>query len=122
MALRSDGTYTFNGHMHDSGWDPYDFRIRAIVTTGHICVAAQKTGHTDGTGSNPFGHVNRDFDWSETGINPQIRLHWDELREATLTVNHSYEDTGLLHTVEEIALDFVIFLAASAIVGPGLAS
>jgi hypothetical protein len=121
MTLHSDGTYVFSGHMRDSGFDPYDFRIRAVVRTTHIGVAAQKTGHTDGTGSNPLGHVNRDFDWSEEGVSPNIRLYWNEVRQASMTVNHSYEDTGLLHTVEAIALDFASFLVASAVVGPELA-
>src|SRR5215472_12241459 len=46
MTLRSDGTYTFKGHMHDSGWDPYDFRVRAVVSTPNLVVAAQRSGHT----------------------------------------------------------------------------
>jgi hypothetical protein len=121
MTLRSDGTYVFSGHMHDSGLDPYDFRVRAVVTAGPVSIAAQKSGHTDGTGSNPFGHVNRDCDWNEAGTNPDISLHWDNVKQGSMSVSHSYEDTGLLHTVEEIALDFVSFLVSSAIVGPGLA-
>src|SRR5271167_3784379 len=72
MTLRSDGTFTFKGHMHDSGWDPYDFRVRAVVSTPNLVVAAQRSGHTDGTGSDPLGSPNRDYDWQEDGKDSRI--------------------------------------------------
>jgi hypothetical protein len=121
MTLRSDGSYTFSGHMHDSGWDPYDFRVRAVVSTADLAVAAQHTGHTDGTGSSPFGSPNRDNDWSESNTEPRIQMYWSELRQATMTVSKSYEDTGVLHALEDLFNDFVGFLLASVFVGPHLA-
>jgi len=121
MTLRSDGSYTFSGHMHDSGWDPYDFRVRAVVSTADLAVAAQHSGHTDGTGSSPFGSPNRDNDWSEANTEPRIQRFWSELREGTMTVSKSYEDTGVLHAVEDLFNDFLGFLVASVVVGPHLA-
>ncbi|MBV9672632.1 MAG: hypothetical protein JO076_07375 [Verrucomicrobia bacterium] len=121
MTLRSDASYTFSGHMHDSGWDPYDFRVRAVVSTPDIAVAAQHSGHTDGTGSSPFGSPNRDNDWSESGTEPRIQQFWSELRQATMTVSKSYQDTGLLHAVEDLFNDFLGFLVASVVFGPHLA-
>jgi hypothetical protein len=121
MTLRSDGSYTFSGHMHDSGWDPYDFRVRAVVSTADLAVAAQHSGHTDGTGSSPFGSPNRDNDWSESGTEPRIQQYWSELRQATMTVSKSYADTGVLHALEDLFNDFVGFLLASVFVGPHLA-
>jgi hypothetical protein len=121
MTLRSDGTYTFSGHMHDSGWDPYDFRVRAVVSTADLAVAAQRTGHTDGTGSDPFGSPNRNYDWSESGTEPRIQMFWAELRQATMTVSKSYEDTGVLHAVEDLLNDFLGFLLASVFVGANVA-
>jgi hypothetical protein len=121
MTLRSDGSYTFSGHMHDSGWDPYDFRVRAVVTTADLAVAAQHSGHTDGTGSSPFGSPNRDNDWSEANTEPRIQRFWSELRQGTMTVSKSYEDTGVLHAVEDLFNDFLGFLVASVVVGPHLA-
>ncbi|MGA8658161.1 MAG: hypothetical protein WB586_18615 [Chthoniobacterales bacterium] len=121
MTLRSDGSYTFSGHTHDSGWDPYDFRERAVVSTGDLAVAAQDSGHTDGTGSSPFGSPNRDNDWSESGAEPRIQQFWSELRQATMTVSKSYEDTGLLHAVEDLFNDFLGFLIASFVAGSQVA-
>jgi hypothetical protein len=31
ITLSNDGNFSFNVHMHDSGWDPYDFRVRCAV-------------------------------------------------------------------------------------------
>src|SRR5258708_1360511 len=71
LTLRSDGTYTFSGSMHDSDFDPYDFRVRAVLSAMNVVVVGQKKGHTDGTGSAlPFGTPNRDFNWSELGTEP----------------------------------------------------
>jgi hypothetical protein len=84
-------------------------------------VAAQRTGHTDGTGSDPFGSPNRDYDWSESGTESRIQKFWSELRQATMTVSKSYEDTGVLHALEDLFNDFLGFLVASVFVGPHLA-
>jgi hypothetical protein len=37
LTLFSDGRYSFNVHMHDSGADPYTFRVRCAVTTPGGC-------------------------------------------------------------------------------------
>ena len=120
MTLRSDGTYTFKGHMHDSGWDPYDFRVRAVVSTPNIVVAAQRSGHTDGTGSDPLGHPNRDCDWQEDGKEPRIEVFWPEVRQGTMSVSKSYQDVGVLKTIEDIAADFLGFVAADVLGSPVL--
>jgi hypothetical protein len=120
MTLRSDGTYTFKGHMHDSGWDPYDFRVQAVVSTPNIAVAAQRSGHTDGTGSDPFGSPNRDFDWQEDGSDARIETFWTEVRQGTMSVSKSYEDVGVLKTVEDIIADFLGFVAADVLGSPVL--
>src|SRR6516162_8913464 len=115
MTLRSNGTYTFKGHMHDSGWDPYDFRVRAVVSTPNLVVAAQRSGHTDGTGSAPLGHPNRDCDWQEDGSDPRIETFWPEVRQGTMSVSKSYEDVGVLKAVEDIVADFLGFVAADVL-------
>ncbi len=122
LTLRSDGTFVFSGHMHDSGFDPYDFRLRALVTTPDYAVAAQITGHTDGTGSNLLGSVNRNFDWNQTGTNPAIQMYWGDVQQGVLTTFFSYEDVGLLHVVEDLARDFVSFLATVYLAGGTVAA
>jgi len=47
LTIRSDGNYTFAGHMHDSGFDPYSFRVRVVVQTpAGVAIALQ---HLEGT-------------------------------------------------------------------------
>ncbi len=122
LTLFSDGRYSFNVHMHDSGFDPYTFRVRcAIQASSGVTLLFQTSGHTDGTGSNPFGHVNRNFDHNEDGQNPLIMANWLDVRAASMSVSKSYEDAGVLNTIEDIAKDLLGFLVADVTFGVGLA-
>lgn len=122
LSLFSDGRFTFKVHLHDSGFDPYTFRVRCAVRAPNgLCVVFQTSGHTDGSGSNLFGHVNRDFDHSEDAHNPMIQAYWLDIRQASISVGKSYEDAGLLHTLEEIAKDLLAFIVADVTFGAGLA-
>jgi hypothetical protein len=122
ITLFSDGRYSFNVHMHDSGFDPYTFRVRcALQAPSGLTVLFQTSGHTDGTGSNPFGHVNRDFDHNEEGQNSMIKQCWMDMRASSMSVSKSYEDAGVLNTIEDIAKDLLGFLVADVTFGAGLA-
>jgi hypothetical protein len=44
-------------------------------------------------------------------------MFWTEIHQSAITVNFSYQDVGLLHTIEDLALDFVGILAAYSVVG-----
>lgn len=122
VTVFSDGRYTFDVHMHDSGFDPYTFRVRcALQSPGGPIVLFQTSGHTDGTGSNLFGDINRDFDHHEDGLNPMIREFWLDVRESAFAVSKSYDDAGLLSAVEDIAKDVLGFLIADVTLGAGLA-
>jgi hypothetical protein len=122
LTLFSDGRYSFNVHMHDSGFDPYSFRVRcALQAPSGMTVLFQTSGHTDGTGSNPFGDVDRDFDHNEEGYNPLIKMYWLDVRASSMSVSKSYEDAGALQTLEDIAKDLLGFLIADVTFGAGLA-
>jgi hypothetical protein len=122
LTLFSDGRYSFNVHMHDSGFDPYTFRVRcAVQAPNGVHVLFQVSGHTDGTGSNPFGDVNRNFDHHEEGVNPMAKLYWLDVRSSSISVSKSYEDVGALNTIEDIAKDLLGFLVADVTFGAGLA-
>jgi len=122
ITLFSDGRFSFNVHMHDSGFDPYTFRVRcAVQAPGGVTILFQTSGHTDGTGSNPFGHVNRDFDHNEEGQNALVKQYWVDVRASSMSVSKSYDDAGLLHTLEDVAKDLLGFLIADVTFGVGLA-
>jgi hypothetical protein len=122
LTVSSDGHTVFNVHMHDSGFDPYTFRVRcALRAPSGLIFLYQTSGHTDGTGSNLLGHVQRDFDHNEDSFNPSIKAFWTDFRFATMAVSKSYEDAGLLNTLEDIAKDLIGFLLADVTLGAGLA-
>ena len=122
LNVFSDGSTNFKVHMHDSGWDPYDFKVRCTLQCPNgLAFLFQTGGHTDGTGSNPFGHVNRNFDHEEDIQNVSIKGFWTDVRFSTLAVSKSYEDSGLLNTLEDIAKDLLGFIIAYVTLGEGLA-
>lgn len=122
LTLFSDGRYSFNVHMHDSGFDPYTFRVRcALKAPSGLTLLFQTSGHTDGTGSNLLGHVDRDFDHNENGQNSMIKEFWIDVRASSMSVSKSYQDAGALHTVEDIAKDLLGFVVADVTLGVGLA-
>jgi hypothetical protein len=122
LTLFSDGRTSFNVHMHDSGFDPYTFRVRcAAQAPSGVTILFQTSGHTDGTGSNLFGDVNRNFDHNEDRQNPLVNQYWLDVRASSMSVSKSYEDAGALHTIEDIAKDLLGFLVADVTFGVGLA-
>lgn len=122
LTLFSDGRYSFVVHMHDSGFDPYDFRVRcAFNTPGGIILLFQASGHTDGTGSSLFGTIHRDFDHTENDVNPMIQPNWLDVRGGSMSVSKSYEDSGVLSTIEDIAKDLLGFIVADVTFGASLA-
>jgi hypothetical protein len=120
ITIRNDGSYTFSGHMHDSGFDPYSFGIGVSVRSsdGLIKVAAHKSGAVAGT----LGSGSRDFDWEENGKTELIRLFWPELRNGTAHFTKSYEDTGVLGTLQDFADTIVKFFIGSVFVGAPVAA
>lgn len=122
ITIRNDGTYTFSGHMHDSGFDPYSFRIGVTVHAPgsstlpglKIAVSAHKSGHVAGT----LGSGERDFDWNESDKNGLIREFWSDLKNGTASFTKSYEDTGVLGTLEDIVTAIGEFYALAFLLSP----
>ena len=77
LTLRSDGTYEFTGHFHDSGAPSYDdhFAWGVRASDGFAFTFAHR-GHMAGT----FEAGSRDDDWNVTGYNTDIAAHWDALQ------------------------------------------
>jgi hypothetical protein len=120
ITLRADGSYVFRGHMHGSGFDPYEFRVVAIVRSGSGAgmVAAQKSGEVGGT----VGGGSRDVDWVEEGVNPNIAADWANVSHGAMAVNKEYADTGILGTLGDIATAAVDWLVAALMTTPMTAS
>lgn len=113
LTLRSNGTYTFKFHMHDSGAVGYDFMVRAIfVTTSGMTFVAQHSGHVGGT----LSSGSRDDDYLENGTNPFIRFNWPDVRTGKLWITKEYSTTGVVEFVEDLA-KAVLDIAAGTVGG-----
>lgn len=129
MTLHNDGNFVFQGHMHDSGFPSYKFRVRAAVrsASGKVVVVGQKSGDVEGTEVEliPFNDARRDFDWSEPGTAPnvmqKIRDYWPDISSGTMTVSKSYELAGVLGGAVGLAKDLLGFVVADVLFGPQLA-
>src|SRR5262249_34515121 len=77
VVVRNDGTYTFRGHMHGSGLDPYAFRVSVTVrgSDGLVSIGAVKSGRVAGS----VGGGSRNFDWSDDGNNVLVRTSWPQI-------------------------------------------
>jgi hypothetical protein len=120
VTVRSNGTYVFRGHMHGSGFDPYEFRVVAFIRSGsgRGMVAAQKSGSVGGT----IGGGSRDFDWVEEGVSPRIATDWADVSRGSMAVNKEYDDTGVLGVLSDIAAAAVDWLVAVVLTNPLTAS
>jgi hypothetical protein len=118
LEVAGDGRYTFSVHMHDSGFDPYSFRIQVFLRGEQVGLSLRKSGSVGGT----IGSGSRDFDQSEVGTSDALKGSWTSLRGSQFEVAKSYEDTGVIGVAEDIAKDFLAFLLTAALVGPWIAA
>lgn len=76
LTLRSDGTYTFTGHYHDSGFPSYNVELAWGIRTslGRVYTFAHngRVHGTDESGS-------RDNDWAGNAPLPDLTTYWNEL-------------------------------------------
>lgn len=122
VTLKSNGDFVFECHMHDSGIPSYDFTVRAIFTTpAGLAIAAQHTGHVEGTDATTLTHApNRDDDYTETDNNRLIQSHWasGDIQAGTLWITKDYSATGVVGFVQDLTkfiLDAGVGTAAAAI-------
>lgn len=117
LVVAGNGRYIFSGHMHGSGFDPYKFSIHLFLRGTFIGLSLRKSGSVGGTLDND----SRDFDWSETGVSEALRAQWPALRDGSMDVAKSYENTGLLGAAQDIGSAFLEFWVANVLVGPQIA-
>jgi hypothetical protein len=73
LTIRSDGTYSFSGHFHDSGGLEYNvYLVWAVKDSRNQVYTFQHRGHVSGT----FESGSRDDDWSNDAQNDVIRDNW----------------------------------------------
>ncbi|MHC5820575.1 MAG: hypothetical protein ACYT04_33090, partial [Nostoc sp.] len=92
VVVNSQGDWTFSGHMHDSGFDGYNYALIAVIATpSGIGYTFTHQGYTQGTIDNPFG-PNRDDNWTNSGNNPSLRDNWAQVVQAVMAWQINSQD------------------------------
>lgn len=77
LEIHPDGTFTFTGHFHDSGFPSYDTKFVWLVGTDDgVVFGFMDEGEVHGTLSSD----SRDHDWVRRGCNAGIRDLWAKVR------------------------------------------
>ncbi len=135
LTVRSNATWDFTCHVHDSGADDYSFGVRLMLTTANgVALALQASGSVEG---HIIGDSGRNFSHTELNtitdpaqaadlqLKQQIVFlqdHWPDIADAKFSVAHSYKDTGALGTLEDAVHDIASWLVGAAVGGPALAT
>jgi hypothetical protein len=120
--MNSKGDWTFSGQMHDSGLDSYDYTLAVVIMTpSGIGYTLTHGGHTEGTSANlnPFGHPNRDDNWTTSGNNPSVRDNWGQVVPAILQwriVSQDLLGKELSDMLQQLAEQMIKDLATKGIV------
>ena len=76
LTLRQDGSYTFEGHFHNSGFPSYNVAVVYVVKDAdNRAYTFTHKGHMAGT----VEKGSRNFDWAINGRNPDIAKNWGRL-------------------------------------------
>lgn len=110
VIANSNGDWTFSGHMHDSGFDTYDYGVAAVLfTPSGVGYTLSYQGRAEGTSAGlPFGTPRRDDDWTRSGNNPSLRDNWLQAAQAIFKVEITSQDKlagGLSDTVQKSLSD-----------------
>lgn len=105
VDIWEDGSYATQGHIHNGGFDPYDYVQQGTLLGGDgmPAIASHQRGHLDGTLSEgPFGSPERNDDWADLGWNLMVFDRWDDLQAGQLDMHIAYENVGLGGILEDI--------------------
>jgi hypothetical protein len=95
LVITDNGTFTFNSHAHDSGFDNIDYTLGAVLMTpAGVAFTFEQQGSVEGTVAGlPFGTPRRDDNRMSSGSNPVIRAEFHRLRDATFVGRLAGTDT-----------------------------
>jgi hypothetical protein len=114
MTLWEDGSFLAKGHMHGSGFDPYDFIVQASVPVhlgalGDVIAGSTfRSGHVDGW--EPFGDEERSYDWCETGYSPFADTFFNTIYtsgDRSLSVSKAVKNVGIGGAVRNLIEDVI---------------
>ncbi|MEU6586799.1 hypothetical protein [Nocardia sp. NPDC046763] len=117
VTLNSDGTFTFAGHLHDSGFPDYQVSASCAVIAIHTGTAfvLQHSGSVSGDSSILSG--SRDMDWNDHGSNPNLTAAWLDLNGAKEVTWRLDANTTLANWIEIIKEAYPYVQTAITLVG-----
>lgn len=117
VIVNDQGHYTFAGHMHNSGFPNIDFALAVVLMTpSGIGYGFARQHRLDGTVT-LFGR-NRDDDWTDTGVRPELARGWDQIAQSRLHWRLVASDTlsrGIQGLVEDLVQDAAKQLGKAAV-------
>lgn len=112
VILRSDGTYTFRGHVRATGWPSFAYTVQVFIRSagGAVLVALATSGRVFGTDT----PGNRSKNWDESNSSKFIRDYWMALRrDSKIDTNLDKSLSGVSGGLVDIAKTvFETYLAA----------
>jgi hypothetical protein len=94
LTLRSDGSYTFSGHFHDSGAAEYSTALAwAVKDSQNRVYTFQHAGHIAGT----FESGSREDNWTVDSRNDQIAANWANLGAGATETARADVNTDLVN-------------------------
>jgi hypothetical protein len=95
LVVTDSGTFTFNSHAHDCGFDNMDYTLGAVLMTpAGLAFTFEQQGSVEGTVAGlPLGTPRRDDNRMTSGSNPVIKAEFNHLRDATFVGKLAVTDT-----------------------------
>jgi hypothetical protein len=109
FIMRSDGTYTFRGHLRATGFPSFAYKVQVSVRcAAGVVIVAEASGRVFGTDT----PGDRQRDWSEDNTSESIRKYWTALRlepqfETNLDKNLSGISGGLIDVAKTVVETYV---------------
>ncbi|OUJ74263.1 hypothetical protein [Hymenobacter crusticola] len=116
FIIRSDGTYTFRGHVRATGFPSFAYRVQATIRSpsAGIVVMAQTSGRVFGTDT----PGDRQRSWEENNSSPSLRQFWMGLRaDARLETNLQKDLSGVTGAVVDVVTVIIETYVAAQFAG-----
>jgi hypothetical protein len=115
FIMRSDGTYTFRGHLSATGLPSFAYRVQASVRCADgVVIVVEASGRV--FGKDTPGRDRRD--WNENGTSDAIRQYWTALRlDPRLETDLQKNLAGVIGTLVDVAKTVVETYVAAQFAG-----
>jgi hypothetical protein len=115
LTIYGDGSYTFSGHFHDSGFPSYNTGIVwAVRASNGTVFTFSNTGHVAGT----ISSGSRDHDWNISGVNPAIARNWESINRGVSNQWRARASLDLAGMFNDIKTVIGYVAEVVAVVGP----